>query len=142
VSLIYLLDTNVVSEPLRPAPNEYVLERLRQHEAEIAIASVVWHELLYGASRLPSSAKRSAIEDYLNDVVALAFPILPYDAQAALWHAAERARLVSLGKTPSFADGQIAAIAQVNNLIIVTGNTSDFSMFQDLQVENWFEAPA
>ena len=139
MSLVYLLDTNVVSEPLRPAPNEYVLERLRQHEAEIAIASVVWHELLYGASRPPSSAKRSAIEDYLNDVVALAFPILPYDAQAALWHAAERDRLVSLGKTPSFADGQIAAIAQVNNLIIVTGNTSDFSMFQDLQVENWFE---
>jgi tRNA(fMet)-specific endonuclease VapC len=142
VSLIYLLDTNVVSEPLRPAPNGYVLAHLQQHEAEIAIASVVWHELLYGASRLPPSAKQSAVEDYLNDVVALAFPILPYDAQAALWHAAERARLVSLGKTPSFADGQIAAIAQVNNLIIVTGNTSDFSMFQDLQVENWFEAPA
>lgn len=142
MSLVYLLDTNVVSEPLRPAPNEYVLEQLRQHEAEIAIASVVWHELLYGASRLPTSAKRSAIEDYLNDVVALAFPILPYDAQAALWHAAERARLVSLGKTPSFADGQIAAIAQVNNLIIVTANTSDFSMFQELQVENWFDPPA
>lgn len=142
MSLVYLLDTNVVSEPLRPAPNQYVLERLRQHEAEIAIASVVWHELLYGASRLPPSAKRSVIEDYLNEVIALAFPILPYDAQAALWHAAERARLVTLGKTPSFADGQIAAIAQVGNLVLVTANVSDFSMFKDLQVENWFEAPA
>lgn len=142
MSLVYLLDTNVVSEPLRPAPNQYVLERLRQHEAEIAIASVVWHELLYGASRLPPSAKRSVIEDYLNEVIALAFPILPYDAQAALWHAAERARLVTLGKIPSFADGQIAAIAQVGSLVLVTANVSDFSMFKDLQVENWFEAPA
>lgn len=142
MSLVYLLDTNFVSEPLRPRPNAYVLERLRQHEAEIAIASVVWHELLYGASRLPVSTKRSAIEDYLNDVVAPAFPILPYDAQAALWHATERARLVRLGQPPSFADGQIAATAQVNNLIIVTANTPDFSMFQDLQVENWFNAPA
>lgn len=141
MSLTYLLDTNVVSEPLRPAPNAYVLERLEQHEAEIAIASVVWHELLYGTYRLPPSAKRSAIEAYLNDVVALSFPILPYDPQAAQWHAAERARLVSLGKTPPFADGQIAAIAQVNNLILVTANTSDFSTFQELQVENWFDAP-
>jgi len=142
LSLAYLLDTNVVSEPLRPAPNEHVLERLEQHEAEIAIASVIWHELLYGTYRLPSSAKRSAIEAYLNDVVALSFPILPYDPQAAQWHAAERARLVSLGKTPPFVDGQIAAIAQVNNLILVTANTSDFSTFQELQVENWFDAPA
>ena len=139
MSLIYLLDTNVVSEPLRPTPNEYVLERLQHHEAEIAIASVVWHELLYGASRLQPSAKRSAIEEYLNDVVAPTFPILPYDIQAAQWHATERARLVGLGQTPSFADGQIAAIAQVNNLILVTANTSDFSMYQNLQVENWYE---
>jgi tRNA(fMet)-specific endonuclease VapC len=139
---MYLLDTNVVTEPLRPAPNAYVLERLEQHEAEIAIASVVWHELLYGTYRLPPSAKRSAIEAYLNDVVALSFPILPYDPPAAQWHAAERARLVSLGKTPPFVDGQIAAIARVNNLILVTANTSDFSTFQELQVENWFDAPA
>jgi tRNA(fMet)-specific endonuclease VapC len=45
---------------------------------------------------------------------------------------------VSLGKTPSFADGQIAAIAQVNNLILVTNNVSDFSDFHNLQLENWF----
>jgi tRNA(fMet)-specific endonuclease VapC len=142
VSLIYLLDTNVVSEPLHPTPNQYILERLQRHEAEIAIAAVVWHELLYGLYRLPLSAKRSAIEAYLNDVVALSLPILPYDTQAAQWHAVERARLVSLGKTPPFADGQIAAIAQVNNLTLVTANTSDFSMFQELRVENWFDAPA
>jgi tRNA(fMet)-specific endonuclease VapC len=137
LSLIFLLDTNVVSEPLRPAPNQHVLERLKQHEAEIAIATVVWHELLYGTYRLPHSAKRSTIEEYLSEVVAPTFPILPYDVQAAQWHAAERARLVGLGHTPPFADGQIAAIAQVNNLILVTANTADFSMYQDLQVENW-----
>ena len=41
----YLLDTNVVTEPLRPLPNPHVLERLAAHQNEIAIASVVWHEL-------------------------------------------------------------------------------------------------
>lgn len=142
MSLTYLLDTNIVSEPLRPAPNQQILDRLKQHEAEIAIAAVVWHELLYGSYRLSPSAKQSAIEAYLNDVIALSFPILPYDTQAAQWHAAERARLVSLGKTPPFGDGQIAAIARVNNLILVTANTTDFSTFQDLRVENWFEVSA
>lgn len=138
MNLTYLLDTNIVSEPLRPAPNQQILGRLKRYEAEIAIAAVVWHELLYGSHRLSPSAKQSAIEAYLNDVIALSFPILPYDIQAAQWHAAERARLVSLGKTPPFVDGQIAAIARVNNLILVTANTTDFSMFQDLRVENWF----
>lgn len=138
----YLLDTNIISEPLRPTPNQQVLEYLKRYENEIAIASVVWHELLYGSYRLPHSAKRSAIEQYLNEVIAPTIPILPYDTQAARRHAAERARLVSLGQTPAFADGQIAAIAQVNNLILVTANIADFSRFQDLQIENWQEASA
>ncbi|PSB18038.1 type II toxin-antitoxin system VapC family toxin [Phormidesmis priestleyi ULC007] len=66
------------------------------------------------------------------------FPILPYGAEAAKWHAIERARLVAMGQTPAFQDGQIAAIAHVNNLILVTNNVSDFANFQALQIENWF----
>ena len=63
--------------------------------------------------------------------------ILPYDDQAAEWHAKERARLASLGQMPTFADGQIAAIAKVNGLVLVTRNTSDFKKFSGLQLENW-----
>ena len=137
MSLTYLLDTNIVSEPLRPVPNQQVLERLKRYEDEIALAAIVWHELLFGAYRLPSSARRSAIEQYLSRVVAPTIPVLPYDDQAAHWHAAERARLVSLGKTPPFADGQIAAIAEVNDLILVTANAADFVLFQGIQVEDW-----
>jgi len=137
VSLKYLLDTNIVSEPLRPVPNQQVLERLKQHEDEIALAAIVWHELLFGAYRLSPSARRSAIEQYLSQVIAPTIPVLSYDNRAAQWHAAERARLVGLGKTPPFADGQIAAIARVNNLILVTANTADFALFQDIQVKDW-----
>jgi tRNA(fMet)-specific endonuclease VapC len=137
VSLTYLLDTNIVSEPLRPAPNQQVLERLKRHEDEIALAAIVWHELLFGAYRLAPSTRRSAIEQYLSQVIAPTIPVLPYDNRAAQWHAAERARLVSLGRTPPFADGQIAAIARINNLILVTVNTADFALFQDIQIEDW-----
>jgi tRNA(fMet)-specific endonuclease VapC len=55
-----------------------------------------------------------------------------------MWFVRERARLTSIGKTPAYADGQIAAIAQVNNLTLVTNNVSDYADFADLKLENWF----
>jgi tRNA(fMet)-specific endonuclease VapC len=137
VTLRYLLDTNIISEPLRPLPDQAVLSYMREHQAGIAIASVVWHELWYGCYRLPASAKRSVIEAYLKDVVARAIPILSYDQRAALWHAEERARLSQIGKTPPFADGQIAAIATTNDLCLVTFNRDDYAAFQGLRLEDW-----
>lgn len=137
MSAKYLLDTNIVSEPLRPAPNAKVLARLKRHQDELAIASVVWHELWFGCRRLPASAKRITIERYLNEVVNVSMPILPYDQTAAEWHAAERARLTALGKTPPFADGQIMAIAYANGLILVTLNRSDYAAFVEVKVEDW-----
>ena len=133
----YLLDTNVISEPLRPAPHAKILQRLQKHQEQLATASIVWHELLFGCYRLPASAKRTAIENYLFQVIAPSVAILPYDESAAEWHAAERARLAQAGKTPSFADGQIAAIARTNELILVTLNLSDYADFRDLEIEDW-----
>lgn len=136
MSLKYLLDTNVISEPLRPKPAHGVIRRLRRHTAEVAISSVVWHELRFGAERLPNSRRREAIEKYLEHVVST-MPILDYDRAAAEWHAQERARLATRGETPPFADGQIAAITRVNNLILVTFNEVDFRSFQGLRVLSW-----
>ncbi|HMT20618.1 MAG TPA: type II toxin-antitoxin system VapC family toxin [Promineifilum sp.] len=139
MSLAWLLDTNAVSEPLRPVPNVHLLRRIEENEGQIAIAAIVWHELLYGCRRLPKSKRRDAIEQYLFDVVRPTTPILPYDAQASQWHAAERVRLVQAGRPPSFADGQIAAIAAIHGLTLVTANLSDFASFRDLKVINWLD---
>lgn len=133
----YLLDTNIVSEALRPAPNPKVMARLRRHSGELAIASLVWHELCFGCMRLPVSTKRTVIEKYLNEVVAVSMTILSYDQVAAEWHAAERARLTPIGKTPPFVDGQIMAIAQTNGLILVTLNPKDYEAFAGVKVEDW-----
>lgn len=135
--LRYLLDTNAVSEPLRPRPSKGLLNKMRRHEGEIAIASIVWHELHFGSARLRAGARREAIERYLAEVIAVSFPILDYDRTAAEWHAAERARLVLSGRTPAFVDGQIAAVAQVNDLTLVTANKSDFDLFKGLRVQDW-----
>ncbi len=133
----YLLDTNVISEPLRPHPAPGILRRLREHDGEMAIPAPVWHELRFGCARLTQSRRREAIERYIQDVVLASFPVLDYNREAADWHALERARLEAVGKTPPFIDGQIAAIAYVNELILVTSNPADFRAFKGLQVRSW-----
>ena len=133
----YLLDTNVVSEPLRPEPSEGVVRKLRVHGEESAIPVPVWHELRFGCARLPPSRRRDTLERYLEDVVLASFPVLDYGREAADWHARQRARLVAAGQTPPFVDGQIAAIAHVNSLILVTSNVRDFEEFEGLRLERW-----
>ena len=128
----------MLSEPIKSAPNQRVLKALSDHDGELATCSVVWHELRFGVSRLPASKKRSAIEAYLEEAVRGALPILPYGEEAASWHANERARLGKRGRPPALADGQIASIARVNELIVVTANVKDFRRFEGLKVENWF----
>ncbi|MBN3885050.1 MAG: type II toxin-antitoxin system VapC family toxin [Nostoc sp. JL34] len=137
MSLKYLLDTNILSEPARPIPNVNVLHKLDIHKSEVAVSSVVIHELLHGCLRLPESKRRESLWNYIHESV-LNLPVLDYDLKAAQWHAQERARLSKIGKTPAFVDGQIASIAYCNNLILVTNNVSDFGFFNNLKVENWF----
>jgi len=56
---------------------------------------------------------------------------------AAAWHARERARLANMGRMPPFVDGQIAAIAATNELVLVTANPKDFQAFRGLVVADW-----
>lgn len=123
--------------PVSKRPDRAILERLNEHGPESAIAALVWHELTFGCRRLPKGKRRAALEAYLRDVVQGAFPILPYDETAATWHGEERARLEALGRPAPFVDGQIAAIAHVNGLVLVTTNDKDFARFKGLSVENW-----
>jgi tRNA(fMet)-specific endonuclease VapC len=110
---------------------------MKRNTDHLAISSVTWHEILFGCRRLPLSKKRERIEQYLEDV-RMTFPILPYTTEVAEWHVSERARLTASGRTPAYVDSQIAAIAKVNNLTLVTNNVSDYADFEDLKLENWF----
>jgi tRNA(fMet)-specific endonuclease VapC len=142
VTLRYLLDTGVVSAPVSKKRDSAILERLEEHGPECAIAAPVWHELTYGCHRLPRGKRRSALEAYLRDVVRGSFANLPYDEAAATWHGVERARLESLGKPVPFVDGQIAAIAHVHGLVLVTTNDKDCARFNGLVIENWSTSPS
>jgi tRNA(fMet)-specific endonuclease VapC len=131
-----LLDTNAIAEPVRPEPNAGFVRRLRANEAKMAIASVTLHEARYGIERLPDGKRKRMLREYLRDVVAR-LPVLAYDTQAAEWHARERVRLEATGRPLPYADGQIAAIAVVHCLTLVTSNVRDFRYVEGLRVEDW-----
>jgi tRNA(fMet)-specific endonuclease VapC len=131
-----LLDTNALSEPTRAVPAASFMKRLRANEANLAIASVTLHEAVCGLERMPEGKRKQAIRMYLRDVVAK-LEVLPYDASAAEWHARERARLEAAGRKLPYADGQIAAIAVVRSLTLVTANVRDFRYVEGLRVEDW-----
>ena len=133
----YLLDTNVLSEAVKTNPDKSVMKNFERNQDEMVTAAPVWHELQFGCQRLPRSRKKEVIASFLNDIVRRTMLILPYDDRAAEWHARERARLSSKGITPSFVDGQIAAIAKVNGLVLVTRNIDDFKQFSEFKMENW-----
>ena len=136
--MTYLLDTNLLSELVRQQPNEAVRTKVQAAERDCAVPTLVWHELLYGFYRMAEGRKKRTLERYLFEVVDPSFPKLAYDDRAARWQARERARLEQLGKPTSFVDGQIAAIAATNGLVLVTRNVKDFEAFAGLEVENWF----
>jgi tRNA(fMet)-specific endonuclease VapC len=138
MSLLYLLDTNIVSEPTKEEASANVIQKLQKHQFEIAISASVYYELLTGTRRLPNSRRREKLQIYLDNFIST-LPVLPYDDSAADWQAAENARLTNDGQTPAFIDAQIAAVAATNRLILVTRNITDFERFSNLELENWFD---
>lgn len=135
----YLLDSNILSEPARLKPDDTVLQRFAEHDGEYATAAIVWHELVYGCELLAASKRKTQLQSYLTMLLANGLMVLPFDQAAADWYAKERAELKRQGQICAYADGEIAAIAATQQLILVTRNTQDFVSFQQLTLQNWFE---
>jgi tRNA(fMet)-specific endonuclease VapC len=133
----YLLDTNVWSELARPEPIASVRRAFQRYDPQFAMAAPVADELTFGVARLPRSKRKVLLAEWLEETLG-AYPILPFDLPAARWHGQERARRMAIGSPAPMIDGQIAAIAVVNSLILVTRNTDDFEGYLGLEVENWF----
>lgn len=133
----YLLDTNALSESARPQPSPFLVKRLQARRAEVCTSSVVWHELRYGIVRLDQGKRKENLLSWMSALESSSLPVLPYDRQAARWHADERARLERVGRTLPFRDAQIAAVARTCDLVLVTANIADFLGYEGLRVENW-----
>jgi tRNA(fMet)-specific endonuclease VapC len=124
----FLLDTNIVSLVARR--NKAVTRRYEAHLDECSIPSIVWHELQFGVQSMRAGAVKAQFLAFYETLVQ---PVLVYDKAAAAYHAAERVRL----KSCRSADGQIAAIAVTQNLVLVTANMRDFKGFRGIRLEDW-----
>jgi tRNA(fMet)-specific endonuclease VapC len=144
MTLRCLLDTGIAAIPLARTPDPDVLRKLRKRSSECALPSPVWSELLLAVEALKAGSEpRLMVERYLHEVLRRAFPVLPFDDGAAAWHGREMARRVRAGERVGMVDSQIAAIAVVGGLTLVTTNPRPYLGYPGLRVERWgSHAPA
>ncbi|MCR4741772.1 MAG: PIN domain-containing protein [Treponema sp.] len=139
---IYLLDTNIISEPTKVSPSEKVIRKLADNLDHSCISSITWAEVLSGVKTLAQGKRRNALFDYYVENVQKLYEIIPFDSSSANVYSDLYERLKSKGKPAQTFDLMIASIAIANNLILVTRNLSDFSDIAEnstLMLENWFE---
>lgn len=139
---IYLLDTNIISEGIKPVPAEKCMMKMEMYSEVSVIAAPVWYELLKGINVLPEGKRKDSLKKYVFDYIQNMYSILPYDSHCANVQADMYARMQKNGTPVGQLDMQIAAVAIANNLIVVTRNEKDFAPIQkeySLMVENWFE---
>jgi predicted nucleic acid-binding protein len=125
----FLLDTNVISEPMRPRPNSGVLKWLDEVDEDSTFISMVTiTELRYGIERLATGTRRERLDNWLQKDLRFRFEgrILPVDFEIADACGRLVARSESLGRPIEPRDAFIAATAQVHGLTLVTRNINDF----------------
>jgi predicted nucleic acid-binding protein len=127
---VIILDTNVVSEPMKPKANPAVRDWLDQQVAEtLYLTAISLSELLLGVELLPDGKRKEWLAEALNELICELFGsrILPFDHKAAAVYAPVIRRARTNGQAISVADGQIAAIATLHGLPVATRDTAPYS---------------
>ncbi|MGH3764728.1 MAG: type II toxin-antitoxin system VapC family toxin [Pseudonocardiaceae bacterium] len=130
-----VLDTNVLSELTRQAPDAAVLAWLDSlPTAEVATTAVTAAELLYGVARLPAGRRNRALAEAVHALINDDFRgrVEPFDTHAAAQYAIVVTVREKLGRPITVADAQIAAICRSRDTVLATRNTRDF---EDTDIE-------
>jgi predicted nucleic acid-binding protein len=134
---MYLFDTDILSNIVKPQPSDYLLEKLKNVPKRFQFtSSISIGEIYYGVYRAPN--KKRILDFYKKNV----FPninVLFFDDISAEIYGKTKAYLSKKGIGCSEPDLRIASIALRNKLTLVTGNTRHFKMIPKLKVENWIK---
>jgi toxin FitB len=137
---VIILDTNVVSEPLKPKPDTAVLSWLdRQAPEALYLTTISVAELLDSIERLPSGRRRTAQGQAITGGVLALFHdrLLSFDRPAAEAFALLNSRARKAGVTISFADGQIAGIAAARGFMVATRDIAPFRAAGIQTIDPW-----
>lgn len=137
---MYVIDTNVASELMRPSPAPAVAAWIAERDArEIYLTAVSKAELLYGVSIMPAGRRRDKLEAAMNLWLATGFAarVLPFDSAAARACAEIAAGRRAAGRPIALADCQIASIARSRGMAVITRNVRDFEGIGIEVVDPW-----
>jgi toxin FitB len=129
----FLLDTNAVSEWVKPWPNPGLIRWMESADEDRVFLSVITlAELRYGVERMPAGARRSRLEQWLCDELPLRFEdrILSVDNHIAEAWGRTVSRSEALGRPMGAMDAFLSATAEVHRLTLVTRNISHFPMLK------------
>ena len=136
----FLLDTNVLSELARDAPDSRVVAFLSEQE-DVWLSSILIHEVEFGLRLLPPGARRSRLSEMLSAILeGYGDRILPLDRAGAEWSAEFRAQARRAGRPIDLGDALVAGVAKAHGLTLATRNTADFARL-DLETTNPWRAP-
>ena len=124
-----LLDTNVISEPLRRAPEARVINWIDAQSLEtLFLSAITVAELRFGVANLPVGKRRDELQTSLENQILPLFAgrVRPFDMDCTTAYAELMAKAKSAGLTIAAADGYIAAIAATNRFSVATGDVSPF----------------
>ena len=129
----FLLDTNAVSEWVKPRPNPGLIGWMESaDEDRIFISVVSLAELRYGVARLAAGSRRNRLEGWLRDELPLRFEgrILPVDTDVAEAWGKTASRSEAAGRPMGVMDAFLAATAEIRRLTLITRNVSDFPLLK------------
>ena len=134
-----VLDTNVVSEAMKPAPDPAVRAWLNEQVAEtLYLSSVTLAELRFGIGALPDGRRKRALTETLDGVLELfGDRVLPFDIGSARHYAELAVKARAAGKGIPTPDGYIAAIAASKRFIVATRDISPFEAAELTVVNPW-----
>ena len=137
-----VLDTNVLSEVLRPSPAESVMRWLAGQPRDIvATTAVTQAEVLYGVEALPAGKRRKQLHEAIGKLFSEEFRgrVFPFDEESAGWFAKIVVGREAMGRPISQFDAMIAAIARCRQAAVATRNVNDFQHCGVSVIDPWAE---